>query len=103
VNVNLVSWCEQSKNKAVPGRTIHQKQVNGHRCHAKVDHDYIVAIEDEILDSNPAARIGRFTRSAKGTEVKGIALTTTKVQLLLEAAETICPEYHMLFLMAVRE
>jgi integrase len=60
------------------------------------------AIEDEILDSNPAARIGRFTRSPKGTEVQGIALTTAEVQLLLEAAGTVCPEYHTLFLMAVR-
>jgi integrase len=60
------------------------------------------AIEDYILESNPAARIGRFTRSATGTEVKGVSLTTREIQLLLEAAETVCPEYHALFLMAVR-
>lgn len=34
------------------------------------------AIEDGIIEANPAVRLGRFTRTAKTTEVKGIALTT---------------------------
>jgi hypothetical protein len=34
------------------------------------------AIEDGLLESNPAARLGRFTRTAKTAETKGIALTS---------------------------
>ena len=60
------------------------------------------AIEEGLLESNPAARLGRFTRSAKTAEAKGIALTTKEVQQFLKAAREICPEYYPLFLMAVR-
>jgi integrase len=60
------------------------------------------AIEEGLIESNPAARLGRFTRSAKTTEVKGVALTSKEVQQFLKAAQEICPEYHPLLLMAVR-
>jgi integrase len=60
------------------------------------------AIEDGLLESNPAARLGRFTRSAKTAEVKGIALTAREVQQFLKAAQEICLEFYPLFLMAVR-
>ncbi len=60
------------------------------------------AIEDGLLESNPAARLGRFTRAARTTETKGVALTTKEVQQFLQAAREICPEYYPLFLMAVR-
>ena len=60
------------------------------------------AIEEGLLESNPAARLGRFTRSAKTAEAKGIALTSKEVQQFLQAAQEICPEYYPLFLMAVR-
>ena len=60
------------------------------------------AIEDGIIEANPAVRLGRFTRTAKTTGVKGIALTTDQVQKFLNAAKEICPEYHTLFLLAVR-
>jgi integrase len=60
------------------------------------------AIEDGIIEANPAVRLGRFTRTAKTTEVKGIALTTEEVQKFLNAAKEICPEYQTLFLLAVR-
>jgi integrase len=46
--------------------------------------------------------LGRFTRSAKTAEAKGVALTTKEVQQFLQAAQEICPEYHPLLLMAVR-
>lgn len=59
------------------------------------------AIESGLLDLNPAARLGPFTRSARTTETKGIALTGAEVQQLAAALE-ICPEYHPLFLTAVR-
>jgi len=60
------------------------------------------AIEEGLVESNPAARLGRFTRSAKTPETKGVALTTFEIQRLLMAAQEICPEYHPVLLMAVR-
>jgi integrase len=60
------------------------------------------AIEAGIVEVNPAARLGRFTRIAKGSEVKGISLTPAEVETFLQAAKEICPEYHPLFLMALR-
>jgi integrase len=60
------------------------------------------AIEEGLLDSNPAARLGRFTRTAKTAETKGVALTAKEVQQFLNPAQEICPEYYALFLMAVR-
>ncbi len=60
------------------------------------------AIEEGLLESNPAARLGRFTRSAKTADAKGVALTTREVQQFLKAAQEICREYYPLFLMAVR-
>ena len=60
------------------------------------------AIEAGIVEVNPAARLGRFTRTAKTAEVKGISLTPAEVVQFLHAALEICPEYHPLFLMALR-
>src|SRR5260370_418881 len=60
------------------------------------------AIEGGIVEVNPAARLGRFTRTAKTAEVKGISLTPAEVEQFLRAAKEICPEYHPLFLMALR-
>ena len=60
------------------------------------------AIEAGIVEVNPAARLGRFTRTAKTTEVKGVSLTPSEAEQFLQAAREICPEYHPLFLMALR-
>ena len=60
------------------------------------------AIEDGIIEVNPAARLGRFTRIAKTAEVKGTSLTPAEAEQFLQAAKEICPEYHPLFLMALR-
>jgi integrase len=38
------------------------------------------AIEEGLVDSNPAARLGRFTRSAKTPDTKGTSLTVAEVQ-----------------------
>jgi integrase len=51
---------------------------------------------------NPADRLGRFTRTARSTDKGGTALTPEEVQSFLEAAKQICPEYHPLFLVALR-
>ena len=55
-----------------------------------------------LIESNPAARLGRFTRSAKTTEAKGVSLTAKEVRHSLRAAKEICPYYHPLLLTAVR-
>ena len=60
------------------------------------------AIEAGIVEVNPAARLGRFTRTAKAAKVKGISLTPAEAEQFLQAAKEICPEYHPLFLMALR-
>ena len=60
------------------------------------------AIEEGALESNPAANLGRFTRSAKTSEVKGVALTTDEVEKLLGAVMRISPEHYPIFLLAVR-
>jgi integrase len=60
------------------------------------------AIEEGLLENNPAARLGRFTRTAKTAETKGFALTAKEVQQFLNAAQEVYPEYYALFLMAVR-
>jgi len=60
------------------------------------------AIEDGLLEANPAVRLGRFTRTAKTTDVKGIALTTSEVEKFLKTANELCPQYEALFLLAVR-
>ncbi len=60
------------------------------------------AIEEGLVESNPAARLGRFTRTAKTADTKGIALTTLEVKQFLKAAQEFSPDYHPLFLMAVR-
>jgi integrase len=60
------------------------------------------AIEGGIVESNPAARLGRFTRTPRAGETKGIALTSKEAQQFLEAAKAVCIEYHPLFLTALR-
>ena len=60
------------------------------------------AIEAGIVEVNPAARLGRFTRTAKKAEVKGRSLTSAEAEQFLQAAKEICPEYHPLFLIALR-
>ena len=60
------------------------------------------AVEEGILESNPAAGFGRFTKAAKSADAIGVALTTEEVVQFLKTAKDICPKYHPLFLLAVR-
>jgi hypothetical protein len=59
------------------------------------------AIEDGILESNPAVRQGRFIRSAKNAETKGISLTATEASQFLEASKEVCEDHYPLFLTAL--
>ena len=60
------------------------------------------AIEEGLVISNPASRLGRFTRGARSTENRGTALTSEEVQQFLNASKEVCPEYFPLFLVALR-
>ena len=60
------------------------------------------AIELGLVTTNPAARIGRFTRTAKSPDSKGISLTVSEAEEFLAAAKEVCPEYHALFMVALR-
>jgi integrase len=60
------------------------------------------AIEEGLIESNPAARLGRFTRTAKTADTAGVALTPAEVKSFLDAAKEVCPDYYILFLVALR-
>ena len=60
------------------------------------------AVEDGLFESNPAAGLGKFTRAAKASTVKGIALSAGEIGKLVSAARRIRPEYEVLFLLAAR-
>jgi integrase len=58
------------------------------------------AVEDGVVDRNPSARLGRFTKSEK-PKFQATALTTKEAEALLDSARTRCPDYHPLFLTAL--
>ena len=60
------------------------------------------AIENRLVEVNPASRLGRFTRTAKLPDRKGVALTPAEAEQFLAAARDICPDYYPLFLIALR-
>ena len=59
------------------------------------------AVEDGILASNPGLRLGRFIESQKAAH-EAQAMTREEAQVFLEAAKEFCPQFHPLFLMALR-
>jgi integrase len=59
------------------------------------------AIEDNIVERNPAARLGRFTKSDKA-KFRATALTGKEAEMLLNASRELCPEYFPLFLTTLR-
>jgi len=59
------------------------------------------AVENGILASNPGLRRGRFIESQKAAH-EAQAMTREEAQIFLEAAKEFCPEFHPLFLMALR-
>jgi len=59
------------------------------------------AIEDGLLQLNPAAGLGRFVKSEK-PDREASALTPQEAKLLLEAAKESCPQHYPLFLSALR-
>ena len=59
------------------------------------------AVEDGILESNPAARVGRFAKSEKPAR-QASAMTRAEVDRFLSAVRELCPEWHSFFLTALR-
>ena len=59
------------------------------------------AVEDGILESNPASRIGRFVKSEKGTH-QASAMTADEAKRFLDGVQAICPDWHPFFLTALR-
>lgn len=59
------------------------------------------AIDDGLIGLNPAARLGRFTKTER-PKFQAVALTRVEAQTLLDAAKEICPDFHPLFLRALR-
>ena len=59
------------------------------------------AVEDDLLDRNPAARLGRFTKSDK-PRFQATALTESEAETLLQSTREVCPDYYPLFLTALR-
>jgi integrase len=59
------------------------------------------AVEDGIIESNPAARVGKFAKSEKPAR-EANAMTRAEVEKFLMGAQEVCPEWHPFFLTALR-
>ena len=59
------------------------------------------AVEDGVLASNPAAKVGQFVQTEK-PERQAIAMEPEEVELFLAAVQEQCHEYYPLFLIALR-
>ena len=59
------------------------------------------AIEDELIETNPAARLGRSTKTEKPKR-QAQAMTREEAERLLEAVLAVCPGFYPLFLTALR-
>ena len=59
------------------------------------------AVEDGLIESNPATKVGRFAKSEKPAR-KASAMTRVESDMFLAAVGEICPEWHPLFLTALR-
>jgi integrase len=59
------------------------------------------AVEDKIINHNPAEKLGRFTRTQKPKH-QAEAMTREEAQAFLEAAQESYPQFYALFLMALR-
>ena len=59
------------------------------------------AVEDGLIESNPAARVGRFAKSEKPA-CQASAMTRDQAEKLLSGVKEICPEWQPFFLTALR-
>ena len=59
------------------------------------------AVEDGILESNPASRVGKFAKTEK-PDKHASAMTRAEAELFLSAVQEICPPWFPFFLTALR-
>jgi integrase len=59
------------------------------------------AVEDGIIASNPAARLGRFAKAGRPAH-RATAMTRTEAEAFLTAVLDVCPEWFPFFLTALR-
>src|SRR5882762_1453992 len=59
------------------------------------------AVEDGVIEHNPAEKLGRFTKTVKPNH-QAQAMTRAEAEAFLASATELCPDYHPLFLMAFR-
>ena len=59
------------------------------------------AVEDGLLDSNPAAKIGKFAKSEKPAH-QASAMTRAETNGFLSAVREVCPDWYAFFLTALR-
>jgi integrase len=59
------------------------------------------AVEDGVIDHNPAQKLGRFTKTVKPKH-QAQAMIRNEAEAFLTSATEFCPDYHPLFLMALR-
>ena len=59
------------------------------------------AVEDKLIDSNPASKVGKFNKRERG-ESKAQAMTVEKAEAFLSACVDVCPDYYPLFFTALR-
>ena len=60
------------------------------------------AEEDGKVSSNPAQRLGRFTKIDRSQQKKATALSRQEAEQFLLSAQEVCPEFYPLFLTALR-
>jgi integrase len=59
------------------------------------------AVEDGLIEVNPASKVGRFTKSEKPAR-QARAMSRVEAEQFLASAEELCPDLCVLFLMALR-
>ncbi|HYL14835.1 MAG TPA: site-specific integrase [Terriglobales bacterium] len=59
------------------------------------------AVEDGLIESNPAAKMGKFARSEKPAH-QASAMTRTEAEAFLSAVREVCPDWYPFFLTALR-
>jgi integrase len=68
-------------------------------CTLRVIFNY--AVEENVVERNPAARLGRFVKSSR-PKFQASALTGIEAEAFLNASRALCPEFYPLFLVALR-
>ena len=59
------------------------------------------AIEDCLIDSNPAAKLDRFSKVQRH-DFSAVPQSREEAEVFLESAKEFCPKYYPLFLSALR-